>query len=84
MLENKLPTLFIIIPNNKYDDKELIINENKTILPYDLYKLFINWSGNDISGIKNGKDIFKKIDNNRTCYENEVYEDYDCACGSFW
>ena len=35
-----------------------IVNENKTILPYDLYKLFINWSGDDISGIKKGKDIY--------------------------
>jgi hypothetical protein len=41
-----------------FDDKELIVNENKTILPIDLYKLFIKWSGEDISGIEKGKDIF--------------------------
>ena len=58
ILENKLPAMFLIIPNNLYDDKELIINENKTILPYDLYKLFINWSGNEISSVDKGKDIF--------------------------
>ena len=58
MLENKLPTLFLITPNNLFDDKELIVNENKTILPIDLYKLFIKWSGEDISGIEKGKNIF--------------------------
>ena len=58
MLENKLPTLFLTTPNNLFDDKELIENENKTILSYDLYKLFIKWSGEDTSGIEKGKDIF--------------------------
>ena len=83
MFENKLSILFLTILNNVNDDKYLNINENKINLPYDLYKLLINWSENGIYGIKNSKDIFKNF-NERICYENEVYDDYDCFCDRYW
>ena len=59
ILENKIPLLFLIIPYNEYDDKKLVLNENKTVLPYDLYKLFVKYSGNSLGEVKMGKEIFE-------------------------
>jgi len=40
-----LPFLFIILPNDGFDDKELRENEDKTVIAYDLNKILLKWAG---------------------------------------
>jgi len=51
-----LPALFVILPNDGFDDTELRDNEDKTVIPYDINKMLIKWAGVESSDIK-GKDI---------------------------
>ena len=72
-----MPALFVILPNDGFDDTELRDNEDKTVIPYDINKLLIKWAGVESSDIK-GKDIFNFISEKRTCDEYGVREDWGC------
>ena len=67
--------------NDGKDDKQLLINRDKTIMPADIYRLLSENSGADDQEIKNfGEDIFGEIDEDKKCSGSNIQPDWTCMC----
>lgn len=94
-LEDKLPLLFIWLPQNfkqKYPEfaENLRINQNRLVSPFDLHitlKHILKLSGSSHQNLtadscKNCQSLFYEIPQNRSCAEAGISDQW-CACNSF-
>ena len=59
----------------------LRVNQDRTVLPPDFYRLFLKLSGKDDHDFKNyGKSIFEFIQPDRKCNDFPVYKNLTCIC----
>ena len=83
--ERSLPSLFIISGKN-FDNKEIILNQQKMITAYDVFNTLIHIIyGDDFEELNihntKGVSLFKYIDeNNRTCDNYEELKKKHCRC----
>ncbi len=88
--ENLFGFLFLILPKNSNYTKNLIINEKRMIIPYDIYGTFNNIIYSDLKKKKypksfKGQSIFEKINGKkRICKKYiEFGKNNRCACKNY-